>query len=292
MSFEPVSFLVTDKTPAATPVPNVLVKIYNPAGSVFYTQAVSDENGLASFLLETQDYSARFYKAQVSFQQPQLFTVVEGGPNDFVTRGDVLIPPIATDPRLCRASGFFRNLTGAPKRFLDLHFIAQFDPILLESAAVFTERVAIRTDKDGYAEIDLIRGGNYSAYVEGNEDQARCISVPDTASVNLPDLLLPVVDSVTFAEPGPYSVGVDANLFLTPTVMTSDRRPLDGIAAADVIWRSDNVNVLAVSTTATQVVARGVSPGTANIIATRANQTIIRIPNTPIKGQPVQVTVA
>jgi hypothetical protein len=279
----------------ATPVPNVLVKIYNGTGTVFYTQATTDENGVAAFLLESRDYSARFYKAHVGFNQPQLFDVIEGGGlagNVFGVQADVLTLPIATDPRLCRASGYFRDLTGAPKKFLDIHFIAQFSPILLEGDAIFTERVAIRTDELGYACIDLIRFAMYSAYIEGNENNARCINVPDAASVNLPDLLLPVVESVTFTSAGPYVVGVGVDLVLTPSVMTSDGRPLDGTAAADVGWSSSDNQVLAVSTTATTVTLRGVAPGPANLIATRLNQTIVRIPNTPIKGQPVPVVVA
>lgn len=294
MSFEPVNLVVTDKTSMATPIPNVLVKIYNVAGTVFYTQATTDENGVAAFLLESQSYSSRFYKAHVSFEQPQLLDIIADAGlagNTFDVQGDVLAPPIATDPRLCRASGFFRDLTGAPKKFLDLHFIAQFSPILLEGDAIFTERVAIRTDEKGFACLDLIRFATYSAYIEGDENSARCINVPDSASVNLPDLLLPVVDSVTFIPVGPYVVGVGTELVLTPSVMTSDKRPLDGIAAADVGWSSSDNQVLGVSTTANTVVLRGVAPGTANLVATRLNQTIVRIPNTPIKGQPVPVVI-
>jgi hypothetical protein len=295
VSFEPVDFLVTDKSPIAIPVPNVLVKVYSADGRTFYTQTTTDMNGVASFLLDSSvSYSARFYKVHVGFQQPQLFTVVEGGglvANSFVTRGDVLTPPIATDPRLCRASGFFRDLNGAPKKFLDIMFIAKFAPILLEGDAIFTERVELRTDEQGYAEVDLIRFAQYDAYVEANEDQVRLINVPDSPSVNLPDLLLPVVASITFAEEAPYSTPLDTSLFLTPTVMTSDGRELPCVGSGDVLWRSDDETVFSVSNTRTQVVIHPAARGTAHLTATRADQTIIRIPNTPISGQPVEIVI-
>jgi len=292
MSFEPVDFFVTDKTPMALPVSGVLVKIYNAAGSVFFTQATTDTNGQASFLLETQSYSARFFKQHVSFAQPQLFDVLAApDENKFDTKAEVLVMPVATDPRLCRASGFFRNLNGAPKQWLDIHFNAHFAPILLEGDAIFTERVEIRTDADGYACIDLIRCAQYDAIIENLEDTARVVSVPDASSVNLPDLLLPVVGSVMFDPPGPYALTIGTDLVVTPTVMTSDGRPLEGVAPYDVQWSTSDPLVAMVLPTATTLVLRGLAAGTTELKATRANQTIIRIPNTPIQGQPVAITV-
>jgi len=292
MSFEPVDFFITDKTAMALPVVGVLVRIYSGTGAVFFTQATTDINGQASFLLETQDYTARFFKQQVSFSQPQLFTVLETPEiNKFDIKAEVLVPPIATDPRLCRASGFFRNLNGSPKQWLDIHFIARFSPILLEGAAIFGERVEIRTDADGYACIDLIRCAQYDATVENLEDRARCVSVPDASSVNLPDLLLPVVGSVMFDPPGPYALVIGTDITITPTVMTSDGRPLEGVGTADVQWSMLDPTIAVVLPTATTLVLRGLVAGTTELRATRNDQTIIRIPNTPIQGQPVAITV-
>lgn len=293
MSAEPVDVLVTDSTPMATPLSGVVVGVYNAAGSVFFTRATTDANGRASFYLETQDYSLRLYRYHVSFGQPQLFTVVPSpAVNSFVVRGEVLVPPISPDPRLCRASGYFRNLNGAPKRWLDIHFIAKFAPILLEGDAIFSERVEIRTDENGYAELDLIRCGQYDAIVENLEDKARCVSVPDLPSVNLPDLLLPVVGSVAFDPPGPYSLVVGGpDLTVTPTVLTSDGRPLEGVAPYDVQWSTEDPSIAVVLPTATTLVLRGLAPGSTSLVAKRSNQSIIRIPNTPIQGQPVPITV-
>lgn len=293
MSYEPVEVYVTDTTPLATPLANVVVGVYNAAGSTLFTRATTDVNGRAAFYLETQDYSLRFYRYHVSFGQPQLITVLAAPEtNSFSVRGEVLVPPMSPDLRLCRASGYFRNLNGAPKRYLDIHFIAKFAPILLEGDAVFTERVEVRTDENGYVELDLIRCAQYDAIIENLEDQARCVSVPDAASVNLPDLLLSVVGSVVFDVEGPYNLVTSGDdLILTPTVVTSDGRPLEGVAPYDVQWSTEDPAIAVVLPTATTLALRGLSPGTTRLVAKRSNQTIIRIPNTPIQGQPVDITV-
>lgn len=291
MSFEPVDVYVTAGTPAA-PVVGALVKVYNSSGTIFYTQAITDSDGRASFLLETLGYSLRFYKQHVGFAQPQLIDVLATpSTNQFNVTAEVLTPPIATDPRLCRASGYFRDVTGAPKRWLDIHFISKFSPLLLDGDGIVTERVHVRTDEDGYASLDLIRCAQYDAVVEALEDSPRLISVPDASSVNLPDLLFPVVSAVSFDPPGPWTVAAGSELEVTPTVTTSDGRPLTGLATDDVRWSSSDDTVMAVVFGTTSLTLRGIGAGTAELRAERLNTSIVRIPNSPISGQPVVVTV-
>lgn len=291
MSFEPVNVHV--ETSVGDPVEGVLVKIYDPTGTTFYTQAVSDVNGLAAFLLETLGYTMRFYKFQVGFSQPQHFTVLEAPEvNSFTVRAEPFVMPIATDPRLCRCSGFFRDLDGSAKRYLDLHFMPEFDPLVLDDAAVITEHKHIRTDDKGYGQIDLIRGAQYVVRVESLDGaQLRCIRVPDLASANLPDMLLAVVDRVVLTPEGPYALAVGEELVLTPEVYDSAGVKLEGSAVDDVNWRSSDTNILLVSPTQSTVVLRGLAAGSAELQATRRDQSIIRIPDVPIVGQPVSAVV-
>lgn len=293
MSFEPVDVLVVDDQDL--PVEGVLVKVYDPTGTTLFTQALTASNGKASFLLETLNYSMRFYKYQVGFSQPQLFTVLAApNTNLFAVYCTPFVLPIATDPRLCRCSGYFRDLDGSPRQNLDIHFIAKFDGIVLEEAGVFASERHIRTDKNGYAQIDLIRCANYQASIETlGGDSLRCVSVPDAPSTNLPDLLLPIVELVTFSPAGPYSLGIGpANeITITPTVFDSAGRQLTGTAISDVIWDTSDRNVAVVLPTATTLVLRGISAGTANLTAARKNLSIIRLPNVPVEGQPVSITV-
>ena len=295
MSYEAVDIFVKEKTPPQDPISGVVVKVFSENGSLVYGQATTDADGKASFLLPNATYQLRFYKQQVSFAQPKLITVLEAPvapqTNSFDVLGESFVPPVSTDPRLCVASGIFKKPNGAPAPNVDMHFITKFDPVLLDGAAVLTERMSTRTDANGYAQISLIRFAQYDVTIEGIEDYLRMISVPDKPSTNLPDLLFPVVAQITFSPEGPYALAVNDEITITPTVITSDGRVLDGTALEDVSWRVGDVDVAALSATATTLVLRGVGAGTTTLIAERSDTTIIRIPDTPIVGVPVDITI-
>lgn len=292
MSFETVDVFALDSTPLHSPIQSVLVKVYNPAGSVFFTQGTTDALGHVGFLLETQLYSIRLFKFMVGFTQPVLAEILASpAVNKFNIFGEVFVPPTPTDLRLCRASGFFRDISGSPKRFLDIQVISKFSPILLDGSAVVTERQIIRTDEKGYAQMDLIRGGRYQVTIEAFEDCQREIAVPDTSSVNLPDLLFPVVDRVVFAPLPPYALLVGQTVVVTPTVLASDGRPLTGTDIEDVTWRTVNESIASVTVSSTTLSIRGNGAGITQLTAARNNSSIIRIPDTPIGGQPIDITV-
>lgn len=299
MSYENVNIYVKDDTSQQGPVPNVIVRVFDETGTYFITQSTSDSAGVAALLLPApQRYQLRFFKDRFSIQQPQFLDVLEAPilpqTNDFNAVGHIYSPPEAVHPRMCRCSGFFKRPNNAPAIGHDVHFIAKFDPLLFESDAMLTERLMQRTDERGYMEIDLVRFGQYNVTVEGFEDCTRVITIPDAASVNLPDLLFPVVERVTFAPDGPWVVAIDPlnDVEVTPTVWTSDGRVLPGTALEDVRWASSDPNVFAVLATNAKLFLRGLAPGTAQLTASRADVSIVRIPNTPIEGVPVSITVA
>jgi len=288
MSYEQVDIYVLDTTASKLPIEGVVVSVYSADGSLFYTRSETDAEGKVGFLLSNQTYSLRFYKTHVGFTQPQLIEVLEQTvpptvSNRFDVYGEVFTHPLAVDPRLCRASGFFRDVSGCPKRALDIHFVARFDPILLEGDAVVTERQIIRTDEDGYAQIDLIRFGNYCVMLQDREDIMRAVSVPDLASVNLPDLLFPRVKTVTLDPEGTFAMYVDDTVDVVPTVVTTDGRALDGLALSDVQWGSSDTAVATVVSAGDHLVITALASGTAYITATRRDSSIIAIPDTPIE---------
>ncbi len=296
MSYESCDVYVVDQSALALPVPGVLVRVFDATNRVFHTQAVTDASGRAGFTLYIGTYQLRFYKFGAQVEQPQLVEVTvppQGKPltNAFTVRAVVFQPPISNDPRLCRASGYFRDITGASQPNLDIQIIGQFQPILLEGAAVLSERRALRTDGDGFACVDLIRCARYTATLEGMEDTQRCVEVPDAPSANLPDLLFPVVEQVTLTPAAPYAMRVGARLELTPVVVASSGVPLVGTATADVVWSSSDTTVLDVGVTATTLVLTAKARGTAELRATRLNNTIVRVPNTAIRGVPQTITV-
>jgi hypothetical protein len=288
-----VDVYVKDTSLLHNPIAGVVVRAFNAAGSQGLTQTTTDVAGHAGLMLEdATTYQLRFFKQNVGFSNPKYVDVlVSPGVNTFDVQGELFTPPAAVDPRLCRASGFFRTVTGAAAAGVSIHFIAKFDPLLLEGAAVLTEREFFRTDARGYAEVDLIRNGHYDVTIEGMEDFQRTIYVPDAASVNLPDLLFPVVATVSFDPPGPWALTAgDPALGVTPTILSTDGRSLQ-LSAGDVYWTTSDKAVFDIAYSPTQLFLRPVSAGSAELRAARSDTSIIRIPDTPIAGQPVAVTV-
>jgi hypothetical protein len=295
MSYESVDVYVVDQF--GKPVEGVLVRVFDSFNINFQTQDTTDADGRVGFTLFTAEYNLRFFRFGAQVPQPQVITVIPqpaGQPqvNVFDVSAVVFVHPVSNDPRLCRASGYFRDITGAPEPGVDIHVIAQFEPIVLEGSAVLSERRAIRTDKHGFACVDLIRCAKYTVLVQGFEDSHREIEVPDTPSVNLPDLLFPVVEEVILDPLGPYSLLVGGSLELTPVVLGSNMVPLQGTARSDMQWSSSDETVLTVQATATTVLLAGKAVGSAEIQGVRRNNTIVRIPNTPIQGLPQTVIVS
>ncbi len=295
MSYEAVDVFVSDTTALHEPIEGVVVKALNQSGTLTYGFQTTDIDGKASFLLEAPlTYQLRFYKERVNIKNPVFIEVVEApstpAVNQFDVSGEVFVLPVSTNPRLCVASGIFKRLDGSAAANVDMHFISKFSPILLEEDAVLTERISIRTDKNGYAAVTLIRFGKYNVTVEGFEDMQRCITVADLPNVNLPDLLFPRVEEISFSPPGPYTLSVGDELIVTPTILSSDGRELEMIDG-DVRWASTDSNIVAVLPAVTTITLRALSSGVAQMTAERNDTSIIRIPNTPILGQPVDITI-
>lgn len=292
MTAQVVDIYIKDTGLGSDPIPNVLVRVYSPDGVTFFTQAVTDVYGVASLLLEPASYQVRFYKQHVGFKNPLrvivIDTAVTPGSNVFDVTADLVAPPTPTDVRLCTAFGYFRKPDGSPAANVDVHFIAKFKPIILEGDAVLTPQISARTDASGYMQVNLIRFGMYDVTVQGIDDTQRCVTVPNAPNVNLPDLLLPVVDRIVFDPPGPYTVAADQELQVTPTIIASDGNE---VSFDEVQWSSSDSNVMAVLPAGGVLTLRGILAGTADIQAVRANQTIVRIPDTPIVGVPLSVTV-
>jgi hypothetical protein len=290
VSFESTDVYIVDQS--YQPVEAVLVRIFNPSGTQIFGQGTTDENGRASFLLPTQQYSMRFYKFGVQFSQPQLF-VVSPAPviNAFTVHATTLERAISNDIRLCRCSGTFRDLDGSPQAYLDLHFYPEFAPIVVDDSAVVPRPVDIRTDENGFTQIDLYRGACYRVTIESLDNEERKIRVPDLPGANLPDVLFAVVDRIVLDPAGPYTLNPGDSLEITPTVYDSAGAVLTGTGQQDVDWRVSDQSVGSVGVGETKLTLRGVASGTAQLVATRHDLSIIKIPLRGIEGQPVDLTV-
>lgn len=294
MSYESVNLYVRDKDVPESPIEEVVVRIYGPDRKYVHGQAMTDVNGVASFLLPVGTYEVRLYRFATAFKNPTYIEVLESpAENGFTLYGEPLHHPQATDPRLCVASGYFRTPSGGVARSVDMHFIAKFDPVILEGSAVLTERVTQRTDERGYAELSLIRCAEYDVTVEGIENFYRSVSVPDQPWVNLPDLLFPRVKVVEFSPvPEGDEISVDSGneVVYDVRVGTTDRRWLPDLTS-DVVWTVGDPSIAAITLSATTITIRGLSAGTTTLRATRKDSSIITIPDTAIEGAPIVITV-
>lgn len=287
-----VDVYVLDTTVMENPVAGVNVRVLSEDGTSVITQATTDSTGLASFdLPDSTTYQLRMYAFQVGFINPQLI-VVEPAPatNEFQVSAQLLAPPVPLDARLCTAYGYFRDVTGAPQANLEAHFIAKFDPVWLDGAAVLSERVIARSDQNGYMQLNLIRNGHFDVTIQGEEDVVRHIKVPDAPNVSLPDLIFPIVNLVELVPPGPYTVAAGAKLSVGITVYASDGENL-GVGCGNIRFQSSDPSILSWDISNAGLVLVGMAPGTATLTITRTDRSIVHIPDAGIANGVLSVTV-
>jgi len=302
-------FVVDEQSPTPDPIENVLVRVFNAAGDTFISQDYTDASGIADFTLDGDDppneYQIRLSKIGVAFdgslgddsKSPQLIEVYSpataspSGTNDFTVQGQTFSRPVATDPRMCRASGFFRRSDGSPYANLDLIFTPRFKPAIVDGDSVMWGDIHTRTDEDGYLEIDLFRGGEYSVEVESLEDCPREVVVPDTSSENLVELLFPIVETVVF-DPTSLTMSVGDAEDVVPTVTGSDQRVLEGTAAADVTYEIADPDIASVSVEDEKLVITGLAAGTTQLDVSRTDESIVVVPDTGITHTPLSITVS
>jgi hypothetical protein len=302
------------------PLEGVLVKFYDSVDA-FVTQDISALVGAEAYaevLLDGDDpvpidYTIRMGKTGVAFdgmlgddsKSPQAISVYSppgAAPptsNGFTVQGQTFVRPVATDPRLCRCSGFFRDLSGRPLANFDIHFIGTcfnegqdpYAPLIVDgNAAMQGGRVIGRTDSNGYFEMDLYRTGEYSALLQGQETMLRKVKVPDVSSANLVHLLFPVVTSIVFSS-DPLALTVDNYVDVDVTITATDGQVLD-ITDGDLTFTSLDTNVATVQVVDGKLRVFGVAAGATTITAERADTSIVSLPDEPQTYAPLAVTVS
>ena len=300
------------------PIAGVLIRVYDAVGAVFCTQQYTDVDGVAEVTLLGDNpaipYTIRMSKTGVAFdgslgnasKTPLLITVfsppsaVPGG-NSFEIKGETFKRPVSLDLRLCRCSGFFKDITGKPLPGLEIKFINEFGPTVVDGYAVMGEGVNFITDQYGYGCIDLYRNGKYMAWVSGvqavdaNSEHAlgfpRNMVIPDQGSANLVSLLFPIVANVVIS-PNPIALGL--NQVSNPSVVATadDGRVLIGTACEDVYYDVLDKSIAGISVSLDKMSLVGVNPGTTQLTAVRKDQSIVKIPVVDLLSSPVIIIVA
>lgn len=303
MALETVDILVQDDEVVPQPVDGVTVRVYDSSGTTLITSGVTGAvtSGHVEFTLDGDDppteYQLRFSVNGGSIVSPQAIEVYSPpasaptGANNFVITASMFTLPPATNIRLCRASGYVWGPNGKPRRGIDMHFIPCFNPLVVDDVGILGERVATNTDEDGYAQTDLLRGGEYLATIESHENIQRHVVVPDRNSININNLLFPIVVDIDFTPAGPWALAVDGELEITPVVTASDFRVLETTAADDVQYATDDPDIADVTVGASTITIRGISPGTTQLRVTRTDESIVYVPDPGIDGGVVTITV-
>jgi len=289
--YNSVNIVLSDTTPAKSPISGATVSVYSFDGAQLLAQEQSGVDGVAAFLLASGEYQVRIFKAQSTFQNPRYITVEDDVDNTFDFGGTVFVQPVSPDPRFCLAAGFFIRGNGVPARDLVMHFVPQYRAAILDGRGVVGERVELRFDRNGYGEVSLVRCAKYDVMVVGMDDRTLSVVVPDAPSINLPDLLMPIVQSVVLEPAAPFTVAVGDTVDVVPSVFASDGQHLHGTASEDVQWSTSDPSIAAVSVTDTKLTVLGRKPGTTVLLAERRNVSVPKIPAVPIVGSGAVITV-
>ncbi len=303
MAIETVTILVQDDEVVPSPVDGVTVRVFDATGTTFITSGVTGAvtPGEVDFSLNGDDppilYQLRFHingGSIVSPQQIEVYTPPANSPtgtNNFEVTASLFSLPVAADPRCCRVSGYMRGPDCKPRKGIDIHWIPCFNPLVVDDIGVLGERVATRTDEDGYIQVDLYRDGYYQATVESHENIQRQVLVPDRSSVNVNHLLFPIVVKSEFSPAGPFVVASGGELEITPTITASDFRVLEGVGAEDVSYTTDDPDIATVAVRNDKILLQGVAPGSTTLRVARLDESIVYIPDPGIDGGTVTVTV-
>jgi len=301
------------------PLAGVLVRFFDEL-DLFVTQQYSALVGsdvYAEVTLDGDDppvdYTIRLSKLGVAFdgslgddsktpQSIEIYSPASSSPtdtNNFRVQGQTFVRPTAMDPRLCRCSGFFVDHSGRPLRNLEIVFIAicyneeQADwcPLIVDGNGVLGNKIYTRSDARGYLSIDLFRTGEYAAMVQGLEHSRRVLKVPDQPSMNLMDLLFPVVHEVSFS-PDPLGLSVGSYVDVDLTIISSDGQTLNA-SDQDVSFASSNTAIAITQLLVNNKLrVMGAGAGSTTIVATRSDMSIVTIPAEPVHYTPLVVTVS
>jgi hypothetical protein len=274
--------------PAGDPVSDVWVGLYQ--GGVFVTSDTTadglgalPEGDLVFPAVAEGNYELRInpgVAGTVVNGHVQNITVVSGPTNIFDIEVSIAGLPVATDSRLCRCSGHFVDATGKPVPDLEIHLSEHTVPQLLYTSqgsttmgVIPTVKVA-KTDKNGYAVIDLIRGASYSVQMQGFMNKLLLADVPDSDSVLLPDIIFPTLETVEYRDGGilltpvatpsiALTVGTDKTL----TVKVLLRSGVE-VEPGLIGFQTDDSDVFTVARSGSELVLHPVAAGTANLVLT------------------------
>lgn len=184
----------TDPTPAD--VEGIIVRVFD-ASSVFLTEGTTDANGEAAFILdESTTYILRIGSTiftPYSVQSPRQI-VTELVDATYTVEVELYQRPVATDPNLCRVSGFIKDGLGRAQRRCRVVVGPTAEIRAVGEAVVISKAHFMWTDDNGYLEIDCLRGEEYCFRIATDLRDSSGVdfilfTIPDSASASLSALI-------------------------------------------------------------------------------------------------------
>jgi len=228
MSLVSTTFVVSDDAIPPNTLESVVVRVFSEDGETFVTEGETDEGGeLVLELEDTTTYWVRFFKIGYRFDSQRTVDVDSGAAsNTFdVEAIDLTVLPPSTVPELCRVSGYLRGADLAPKKGLRVTFSLTGKPRVVAGEVMVVQDVMAVSDKNGWMEVELVRGGVYDCVIDGMDDSVARVVVPDRTSVKLTELIFPYIYGLTYEVDGDevdaVEIAVDETLDVTATVQLS-----------------------------------------------------------------------
>ncbi len=179
---------ITVKTSLDVLISGVSINLYNQSNQ-FVTSGTTDVNGVLTLSLPEATYTSYYYKQGVSIAQP-VSLVVAANSKNFVILGTIRAPRASVDNKLITVYGFINGQEGRPIKSVRIILIPE--PInIINTALVYTQTIAVKSDETGWFEFTLLKNTKYSAQLDG---YSTILSVETSAqeTVLIQDFLFPL----------------------------------------------------------------------------------------------------
>jgi len=321
-----IHVVLSSKTDDTTPVPvqGVRFKLYT-AADTYLMEGDSDASGNLDIVLQGSadpgtEYIVRLAKpsAVIVGGAVQKISVIDplavGQTNvfDFVVHH--LLLPETSDPQMCRLSGSFVDAALRPIKDLEITFYPRegFPSVRLsglhflgEPSAVrdmvLGREVTVKTDKNGYIEVDLPRFGVFDISVQGLQIHGLWtlseVYIPDLAGIDLMELLFPYVSNIVYS-PTSVAVAAGGNTVQVDVTPTASNFQLIGNnnLGAFIEWVSEDTAIAQVAWDGSlgKLLITGMAAGTTTVNASRRIGTVAprRPPVPDIVVTPLTVVVS
>ena len=188
---ESVVLTAVDTANSDTPIPGMLINIWNSESTSLLTYATTDSLGQMSFSIDPGSYVAKCFKAGVSVSD-QAFTVISSSSptQSFTIEAETVAVSAPSAPDLCRLYADFIDQAGSAVAGFKVTVTNLFSDQSDSSSglSIVGNSVTYETNSLGHVEFDIVIGAKIQISLVGT-GLTREITVPNQATGNILTLL-------------------------------------------------------------------------------------------------------